>query len=287
MGQHVRGHRPSIETDGLGLGAIDPDDFRVRPGERIDLADRRTDEDLGLEKDQGKELTAALHERLADLQAKLYAQGVHRVLLVAQAMDTGGKDGLIKKLLLPVNPQGVRVESFKAPSGVELDHDFLWRIHARVPGDGELVIFNRSHYEDVLIVRVHDLVPEERWRPRYGHIRHFERMLADEGTTIVKVFLHISRDEQKERLQARVDDPTKHWKFNIADLDERKRWDDYQQAYADALSETSTEDAPWYVVPADRKWFRDLVVARIMVQALDRLDLAYPDSEDLSGVVVE
>jgi PPK2 family polyphosphate:nucleotide phosphotransferase len=287
MSGHDRGHRPPIDPEHPDADDIDPDEYRVRPGERVDLAERRTDEDLGLDKRQGKELTAGLHDRLADLQSKLYAQRSHRVLVIAQAMDTGGKDGLIKKLLLPVNPQGVRVESFAAPSAVELAHDYLWRVHARVPADGELVIFNRSHYEDVLIVRVHGLVPEARWRRRYDHIRHFEQMLADEGTTIVKVFLHISRDEQKERLQARLDDPTKHWKFDVADLAERERWDDYQQAYADALSETSTDDAPWYVIPADHKWFRDLIVARIVVQTLDGLGLAYPESQDLSGVVVE
>jgi PPK2 family polyphosphate:nucleotide phosphotransferase len=287
-----RGHRRRIDPDRPDpehpdADDIDPDDFRIRRGERVDLAERRTDEDLGLDKHHGKQLTAELHERLAELQSKLYAQRTHRVLVVAQAMDTGGKDGLIKKLLLPVNPQGVRVESFAAPSAVELAHDYLWRVHARVPADGELVIFNRSHYEDVLVVRVHGLVAEERWRRRFDHIRHFEQMLADEGTTIVKVFLHISRDEQRDRLQARLDDPTKHWKFDLADLDERKRWDDYQQAYADAISETSTDDAPWYVIPADHKWFRDLIVARIVVHTLDGLGLAYPESEDLSGVMVE
>jgi PPK2 family polyphosphate:nucleotide phosphotransferase len=287
MSAHDRGHRRTIDPDHPDADDIDPDDYRVHPGERVDLAGRRTDEDLGLDKRRGKELTAQLHERLAELQSKLYAQRTHRVLVIAQAMDTGGKDGLIKKLLLPVNPQGVRVESFAAPSAVELAHDYLWRVHARVPADGELVIFNRSHYEDVLIVRVHGLVPEERWRRRYDHIRHFEQMLADEGTTIVKVFLHISRDEQRERLQARLDDPTKHWMFDVADLAERRRWDDYQQAYADALSETSTGDAPWYVIPADHKWFRDLIVARIVVQTLDGLGLVYPESQDLSGVVVE
>ena len=263
------------------------DDFRVRPGERVALSARATDEDLGLEKDEGKALTETLHERLAELQAKLYAQGTHRVLVVAQAMDTGGKDGLIKRLLLPVNPQGVRVATFKAPTEIELDHDYLWRVHAQVPGNGELVVFNRSHYEDVLIARVHDLVPEDRWRRRYHHIRDFERLLVDEGTCIVKLFLHISKDEQKKRLEARLADPTKHWKFNPADLDERKRWDDYQEAYADALSETSTDTAPWYVIPADHKWFRDLLVAHIVVDTLERLDLAYPESADLSEVVVE
>jgi PPK2 family polyphosphate:nucleotide phosphotransferase len=268
-------------------GPLDLDHYRVVPGAEVDLAERSTDDRGGYEKHPAKELTAELHERLADLQSRLYAQGRHRVLVVAQAMDTGGKDGLIKRLLLSVNPQGVRIANFKAPNDVELAHDYLWRVHAAVPADGELVVFNRSHYEDVLIVRVHDLVPEERWRRRYEHIRAFEQMLADEGTTIVKLFLHISKDEQRERLQARLDHPHKHWKFNPADLDERKRWDDYQRAYADAIAATSTDDAPWYVVPADHKWFRDLLVAQIVVETLDRLDLEYPESGDLSGITIE
>jgi PPK2 family polyphosphate:nucleotide phosphotransferase len=202
-------------------------------------------------------------------------------------MDTGGKDGLIKSLLSSVNPQGLRLATFKAPSTIELAHDFLWRVHAEVPHDGELVIFNRSHYEDVLIVRVHELVPESRWRGRYEHIRRFERLLTDEGTTVIKFFLHISKDEQKARLQARLDDPNKHWKFNRADLDERKHWDDYTRAYQDALSETSADHAPWYIIPADRKWFRDLVVAKVVTETLDGLGLAYPPGEDLTGLVVD
>jgi PPK2 family polyphosphate:nucleotide phosphotransferase len=268
-------------------GPLDLAGYRIRPGSEVHLGKRPTAERGGFDKDEGKQLTEALHEQLADLQARLYAQGTHRIMIVAQAMDTGGKDGLIKQLLLPVNPQGVRIATFKKPSEVELAHDFLWRIHAEVPADGELVVFNRSHYEDVLIVRVHDLVPEKRWRRRFEHIRAFEQLLVDEGTTVIKLFLHISKAEQKERLEARLSDPAKHWKFNTADLDERERWDDYQAAYAEAIAETSTDDAPWYVVPADHKWFRDLLVAQIVVETLDRLGLAYPESADLSAVTVE
>jgi PPK2 family polyphosphate:nucleotide phosphotransferase len=168
------------------------------------------------------------------------------------------------------------VASFKAPTAPELAHDFLWRIHPQVPGDGEIVIFDRSHYEDVLIARVRQLVPKERWKARYDHIRHFERMLADEGTTIVKVFLHISKDEQRDRLQKRLDDPTKNWKFEIVDLENRKHWDEYQRAFDDAIGRTATGFAPWYVVPADRKWYRNLVVSEILVQTLSKLDLSYP-----------
>jgi PPK2 family polyphosphate:nucleotide phosphotransferase len=268
-------------------GPLDLDHYRIPTGSKANLAKRSTDERGGFKKAEGKDLTADLHDRLADLQSRLYAQGTHRVLIVAQATDTGGKDGLIKRLLLPVNPQGVRIATFKAPTELERAHDYLWRVHSEVPADGELVVFNRSHYEDVLIVRVHDLVPEERWRRRYDHIRAFEQLLVDEGTTIIKLFLHISKDEQKERLEARLADPRKHWKFNTADLEERERWDDYQAAYADAITETTTDDAPWYVVPADHKWFRDLLVAQIVVDTLDRLDLAYPESADLSGVTVD
>jgi len=266
---------------------LDLDRYRIAARATVDLDDHPTDDTAGFDKDTAKAATASLGERLTELQAMLYAQGTRRVLLVIQAMDTGGKDGLIKSLLLPVNPQGVRIASFKAPTEIELHHDFLWRVHSQVPGNGELVVFNRSHYEDVLIVRVHDLVPEQIWRRRYGHIRAFEELLADEGTTIVKLFLHISKDEQKERLQARLDDPTKHWKFNTGDLAEREHWDDYQLAYADALAQTSAEHAPWYVIPADKKWFRDLVAAQILVDTLEKLDLAYPESEDLSKVTID
>ena len=225
---------------------------------------------------------------MEDLQRKLYADGRHKLLVVLQGMDTSGKGGAIRKAFEALNPTGVHVASFKAPTEPELAHDFLWRVYPHVPGDGMISIFDRSHYEDVLIVRVRGLVPEQRWKARYGHIRDFEQMLVDEGTTIRKFFLHISRQEQAERLQARIDDPTKQWTFRVADLAERKLWDDYQHAYEEAIRQTATPDAPWVVVPADRKWHRDLVIARTIVEPLEGLDLRYPEpEEDLSGIVVE
>jgi PPK2 family polyphosphate:nucleotide phosphotransferase len=184
------------------------------------------------------------------------------------------------------SPQGLRVASFKKPSELELEHDYLWRVHAQMPASGEIVVFNRSHYEDVLVVRVHTLVPEPVWRKRYDQINDFERMLTESGTTIVKFFLHISKEEQRERLQARLDDPTKRWKFQHGDLDERKLWDEYSAAYEDALARTSTKDAPWYVVPANRKWIRNYIVANVLVRTLEKLNMRYP-APDLAGVHVE
>ena len=270
--------------------ALDPTPFRVVPGSVADLSAIDPGGTPGFVggKKEGRRAHALLNARLEHLQEVLYAQGTHRVLVVLQATDTGGKDGTIRKVFDGVNPQGVKVASFKRPTPQELAHDYLWRVHPHVPGDGEMVIFNRSHYEDVLVVRVHGLVPEERWSRRYDHINAFEQLLADEGTTIVKFFLHISRDEQRRRLQARLDDPTKHWKFSLGDLDERRRWDEYQAAFESVLTRTSTESAPWYVVPADRKWFRDLVVASVLVCTLESLGLDYPPpADDLTGVTVE
>ena len=181
----------------------------------------------------------------------------------------------------------MRVAAFKKPNDDELAHDYLWRVHRHVPGDGELVIFNRSHYEDVLVVRVMDLVPKKRWSKRYDHIVNFEQMLADEGTTIVKIFLHISKNEQRERLQARLDEPEKNWKFDKGDLVPRARWDDYQEAFEDAITATSTDDAPWYVVPADRKWYRNLVISEIIIQTLEGLDMSYPEAEpDIANITI-
>ncbi len=264
--------------------------FLVTPGDSLDLADHDTRATVGWDgdKDQGKALAARYNARLEALQEKLYAEGRRRVLFVLQAMDTGGKDSTIRHVLDGVNPQGVKVASFKKPSERELARDYLWRAHAVVPADGEIVVFNRSHYEDVLVVRVHDLVPEERWRRRYRHIRDWEQMLVDEGTTIIKVFLHLSPEEQKERLQDRLDDPEKHWKFAIGDLAERKRWDDYIAAFTEALTETSTTDAPWYVIPADRKWYRNLVISALLVDLLESLDMQWPSPEEgLEDVVIE
>ncbi len=255
------------------------DQFLVTPGSIVDLASWDTSEDLGLERAVAKEETKMLNRRLEALQEQLYADKRHRLLVILQATDTGGKDGTIRHVFDRVNPAGVRVASFKKPTEAELGRDYLWRVHPHVPGDGEMVIFNRSHYEDVLVVRVHDLVPPERWRRRYHHIREFERLLVDEGTKVIKLFLHISRDEQRERLQARLDDPAKHWKFSKGDLAERERWDDYQVAFTEALERTSTTWAPWWVIPADRKWFRNHLVSRIVVDALESMELAWPETE--------
>ena len=258
-------------------------------GEGFRLADHDPGATSGVDsKTKGRAEVAGLTTRMEDLQRKLYADGRHKLLVVLQGMDTSGKGGAIRKAFEALNPTGVHVASFKAPTEPELAHDYLWRVHQRTPATGEIAIFDRSHYEDVLIVRVRGLVPKQRWKARYGHIRDFEQMLVDEGTTIRKYFLHISRKEQAERLQARIDEPTKRWKFRLADLAERKLWDDYQHAYEDAIRQTATPDAPWIVVPADRKWHRDLVIARTIVETLEGLDLRYPEpEEDLSGIVVE
>ncbi len=268
---------------------MDPSIYRIAPNTAVRLADldpRDTAIHAG-DKDDGKELLGQLNDRLETLQELLYAQGTHKVLVILQATDTGGKDGVIRHVFDGVNPQGVKVASFKKPTPDELAHDYLWRVHRHAPASGEMTIFNRSHYEDVLVVRVHGLVPESTWSRRYHHINEFERMLAEEGTTIRKFFLHISKDEQAERLQARLDNPQKQWKFSLGDLDERARWDDYTRAYQAMLSQTSTPWAPWYVVPSDRKWYRNLVVASVLVETLEALEMRYPPPEDdLSGVVV-
>jgi PPK2 family polyphosphate:nucleotide phosphotransferase len=239
-------------------------------------------------KKEGKKALLALNDRLEALQELLYAEHKYQVLIVLQAMDTGGKDGTIRHVFEGVNPQGVRVANFKVPTQEELDHDYLWRVHKQTPGKGEIVIFNRSHYEDVLVVRVHELVPEGVWRKRYDQINGFERTLAEEGTTILKFFLYIDLEEQKERLQARLDEPNKRWKFNKGDLKERKLWPKYMAAYEDVLNKTSTDWAPWYIVPANRKWYRNLVIATTLIETLEGLNMSYPQPEDgLDDVVIE
>jgi PPK2 family polyphosphate:nucleotide phosphotransferase len=249
----------------------------VRPGEAANLSARDPRDTLGLPgKQEGKEQLSALLAELSELQTRLWAEDRHSVLLILQGLDASGKDGAIRKVFTGVNPQGCRVVSFKAPTEPELEHDFLWRIHANCPARGEIGIFNRSHYEDVVTVGVMDLAPEEVWRPRIDHIREFERMLADEGTAIVKCYLHISKEEQKQRFEARLAKPQKRWKFDPHDLDARERWDRFQSAYEEALSATSTEFAPWYVIPADRKWVRNVAVATILVETLRRLDPQLP-----------
>jgi PPK2 family polyphosphate:nucleotide phosphotransferase len=242
------------------------------------LADIDTNSTCGFVGD--KSTTAAILDemsaRLTTLQTVLYAEQKHKILIVLQAMDTGGKDGVIRKVFSGINPQGVRIASFKAPTPPELAHDYLWRVHNQVPAKGELVVFNRSHYEDVLITRVHGWIDDATAKRRFRQINNFEAMLVEEGATILKFFLHISKDEQKQRLQDRLDDPAKTWKFNIGDLAEREKWDDYQRAYEDAINQTSSPHAPWHIVPADRKWIRDLYVSSVLVKTLEDLQMAYP-----------
>jgi len=262
--------------------------YRVEPGEPIALADVSPDETEGYEAKRDVEGELAKHrKRIAELQARLYAEQRQSLLIVLQAMDTGGKDGAIKHVFQGVNPQGCRVWSFKAPSAEESGHDFLWRYHLRTPSRGMITIFNRSHYEDVLVVRVKRLVDDAVWRARYDAICDFERMLARENVVVIKFFLHISKDEQKRRLLARLEDPDKHWKFSSNDLKEREFWNDYQRAFEDAVNATSSTYAPWYVVPANKKWFRNLVVARTIADTLEAMAPQFPPPEEgLERVVV-
>jgi PPK2 family polyphosphate:nucleotide phosphotransferase len=257
------------------------------PDSPVNLAKIPTDAHPGIRsKKAAQNALPDLVERLADLQERLFAQarggtepGRESLLLVLQGMDTSGKGGTVKHVAGAMDPGGLRITSFKSPTEEELSHDFLWRIRKALPGGGQIGVFDRSHYEDVLIVRVRDLVPREQWEPRYGLINEFEQELADQGTTVVKCFLHISRDEQKERLLARLDDPTKLWKYNPGDVDERKLWPGYQEAYGAALELTSTATAPWYVVPADRKWYRNFAITNLLVETLERVNPAWPQAD--------
>ncbi len=269
---------------------MNTDRYRVAPNSLIDLTAWDPDDKhlFDGDKQAGEAALPTLSQRLEALQELLYAEGKHKVLIVLQGMDTAGKDGTIRHVFEGVNPQGVRVASFKAPTPLELAHDYLWRIHQQTPARGQIVIFNRSHYEDVLVVRVHNLVPPGVWKRRYEQINAFEQQLAEEGTTILKFFLHISKDEQKQRLQERLDEPEKRWKFSTGDLAERKLWGDYQTAYTAVLEKTSTGHAPWYIVPANRKWYRNLVISHVIIEALEGLNMRYPEPEaGLDQIVIE
>jgi PPK2 family polyphosphate:nucleotide phosphotransferase len=281
-----------IREDGMAAKRDDRKAFeallRVKPGSKVDLGRFDCAATFGREKGPTTDELSQVLARLTDLQARVWAEAKHAVLVVIQGIDAAGKDGTIKVIAGAFNPQGTPVTSFKVPSALELAHDYLWRVHQRVPAKGEIGIFNRSHYEDVLIVRVHGLVPEERWRARYEQIRNFEKMLTDEGVTIVKFILAIDRDEQRQRFQDRVDDPTKRWKFSPADLAERSRWDDYSVAFSEMLRETSTSYAPWYLVPANRNWLRNLAVGEILADRLDALNPQYPPAAaGVEGTKVE
>jgi PPK2 family polyphosphate:nucleotide phosphotransferase len=251
----------------------------VKPGSKVDLDRLDPAATPGYDRESAEAVLAKGLERLESLQERLYAESKRRILIVLQGIDAAGKDGTVKHVMTAFNPAGVSVVSFKVPSEVERAHDYLWRVHPHVPGNGEITIFNRSHYEEVLVVRVHDFVKESVWRRRYEQINDFERILTEEGVTILKFFLQISPEEQLQRFQDRIDDSTKRWKFKSADLDERKLWDKYTAAFNEALSRCSTKAAPWYVIPADKKWYRNLAVADIIGDVLDELDPKYPPGE--------
>jgi PPK2 family polyphosphate:nucleotide phosphotransferase len=259
-----------------------------KPGQRVDLADYDPDYKGDYpDKDAAEDQLKANRDRLRELQDMLWAESKHALLIILQAMDAGGKDSTIQHVMQGVNPQGVQVTSFKIPTAEELAHDFLWRVHQHTPERGTIGIFNRSHYEDVLVVRIENLVPPEVWKARYDHINHFERLLADSGVTILKFFLHISKDEQKKRFEDRLNEPDKNWKFARGDLKVREKWDQYMVAYEDALTRCNTDYAPWFIVPANRKWYRNLVISDTIIEALERLDMQYPEPEpDLDQIVI-
>ncbi len=257
-------------------------DYKIKPNEKLELDSYDPNNSSWLPEGT-KNLKAELkrlRRKLIRLQQLLYAQNKHKVLIVLQAMDSGGKDGTIRSIFKGVNPQGVKVANFKVPTPIELAHDYLWRVHSRTPAIGEIVIFNRSHYEDVLVVRVRELVPEKVWKRRYQHINNFEKLLSDEGTTILKFFLHISKGEQKKRFMERINNASKNWKFNPGDIDERQLWNEYMLAYQDAIRRTSTAYAPWYIIPADDKPYRNFVIGKIIVQTLEKLKMNFPEPID-------
>ena len=260
---------------------------RITADDDLDLGRHDPAETFGWHKREAKRRFVDVRDEVAELQKVLFAERTRALLVVLQAMDAGGKDGVLRDVLTGINPAGVSVTSFRAPSEDELAHDPLWRVHAHTPAKGQIGVFNRSHYEDVLVVRVKGLVPDAVWRKRYDHIRHFEQQLVDEGTAIVKIYLHLSPEEQRERFQDRIDSPDERWKFRRGDLDDRALWPEYTRAYREALARTSTPDAPWYVVPADRKWVRNLTVVHVLRHALTRLHPAYPPPEPgLEGLKV-
>lgn len=261
---------------------------QLQPGQPVDLRQIST-KAKSYHQDRGAAETEfkGLRDELADWQVRLYAEGRQKLLIVLQALDAGGKDGTIRRVFQGVNPQGVQVTSFKVPTAAELAHDFLWRVHQRVPGSGMMGIFNRSHYEDVLVVRVHNIVPESVWRPRYEQINQFEKLLTHTNTTVLKFYLHISKEAQRQRFQDRLDDTQKQWKFSLGDLKKRAFWDDYMAAYSEMLTRCTTAAAPWYVIPADQKWYRNLAIARVIVGTLRQMNPQFPAPEDdLTGVVV-
>lgn len=266
----------------------DFEQHRIRPGQKVDLRRTETDgRDLGIPREDCEQRFRAVRDEMIGLQERLYAESRRSLLIVFQAMDAGGKDGTVRTVFRGVNPQGVVVTAFKKPTPEELSHDFLWRVHKVAPAAGMVAVFNRSHYEEVLAVRVHKLVPDNVWKARYELINQFESLLIHANTTIIKFFLHISKKEQKQRLQERLDDPAKNWKFDREDLVKRAVWDEYRKAFEDMLEKCSSKEAPWYVIPADQNWYRDYAVCSIITQALKDMNPQFPAAGDLSDVKIE
>jgi len=262
--------------------------FRISDAPSFSISNAVTDSPAGFNRDESKVTVKRLTKRLQSLQKLMWAERKQRLLVVLQSIDTGGKDGTIRSVFGKINPQGVKVHSFKKPTERELAHDYLWRVHPCVPANGEIGIFNRSHYEDVLVVKVHGYAPEELVQKRYGHIRNFEKMLVDEGTTIIKILLHITKEEQNARPARRLNTPDKNWKFQIGDLKERAHWDQYQEAFETMIRETSTDSSPWYVVPANDKKYRNEIISTLIVETLEALDMQWPAPEEgLADIKVE
>ncbi len=259
------------------LPHLDPQAYLINPREKVDVRLRPTRYEGPIDKKDGKKAVPALSAELANLQRRLYAQGTQSLLVVLQAMDAAGKDSTVRHVFAPVNPQGCQVTSFKSPSKEELAHDYLWRVHPHTPADGHIAVFNRSHYEEVLIVKVKGWAPPEVIARRYDHINCFEKMLEDEGTQVVKFMIHISKDYQKERLQRRLDRSDKHWKFNPEDLTEREHWDDYMKAFNLMLTKCSSEASPWYVIPSERRWYRNLIITKTLVDTIKAMDPQTPE----------
>ncbi len=255
---------------------LKPETHRVRAGRRVDVTNLPTRYDGPITKEQGQAAFARLSAELVGLQETLYAEGKRSLLVVLQAMDAAGKDSTVRHVFGPINPAGCRVTSFKAPSKEELAHDYLWRVHDHAPARGHVAVFNRSHYEELLIARVRGFASKNVWKRRYEHINAFEKTLTDEGTAVIKFMIHISKDYQKERLQRRLDRPDKHWKFNPEDLAERARWNDYMQAFSDVVSKCSPDHAPWYVIPSERRWYRNLAITKVLVDRLKQMDPQMP-----------
>lgn len=266
---------------------MNANDYKVKAGQKVKLSDYSTDDKGGLDKEAAAKMEGELLKELAEWQERLYAEGKQALLIILQARDAAGKDGVVKHVIGAFNPNGVHIANFKVPSAEELAHDFLWRIHVQAPRKGMVGVFNRSHYEDVLVTRVYDMIDDKTAKNHLEHIKHFEQLLADTGTRVLKFYLHISKEEQKERLQARLDEAEKNWKFNPGDLKDRENWGKFTEAYEDAFG-TSTEDAPWYIIPADHKWYRNVAMAQIILDTLKDMNPQYPSIDyDPKTVVIK